>query len=386
MAEVSALALTDAEVAAWRDRFPVLSTSTYLINNSLGAMPADVPASLAEFAEQWATHGVESWTRHWLPEVRRVADLLGSLIGAPAGSVVVHQNVATLVSIVTSALDFTGPRNGVVFTELDWPSHAYHSEGLARRGANVTVVPTDGLTVDVERLCAAIDETTLFVPVGHVLFRSASITDVATVAARCREVGALCLVDGYHAAGHMPVDVEAIDCDLYTGGSVKWLCGGPGVGYLYVRPGLEEQLRPAEVGWLGHARPFAFDLEWEPAPGAMAWLGGTPSIPALYSARCGYAAIAEVGPERIRATSRRLTARLVEGALERGHTLRTPVDPDRRAGSVTIDLGDETEAASRRLIDRGIIVDFRPRAGIRVGPHFFNTLEECDALLDALDA
>jgi kynureninase len=376
--------LSDEEVAAWRRRFPILSTSTYLINNSLGAMPGATRDSLAEFAELWATKGVEAWTSDWLPEVRRIADLLGSLIGAPPGSVVVHQNVASLTAMVLAGLEPTDRRNRVVVTDVEWPSHRYLLEGYERRhGIEVVVVPTDGVHVETQRLLEAIDERTLFVPVSHVLFRSAFINDVTEVCARAREVGALSMVDGYHAAGHLPVDVGVIGCDFYVGGSVKWLCGGPGVGYLHVRPGLEG-FDPVEVGWLGHARPFDFSATWEAADGAMGWLGGTPSMPALYSAREGYAAIAEVTPARIRATSKPLTARLVEGALERGISVRTPLDPERRAGAVTLDLGEDTEAASRRLIDAGIIVDHRPGSGIRVGAHFFNTVEECDALLDAL--
>lgn len=376
--------LSDIEVARWRELFPTLSRCTYLINNSLGAMPAAVPGALATFARLWETKGVQAWASDWLPQVHQVADVLARLMGAPQGSVVVHQNVATLVSMVVSALDFRGERNKVVLTDAEWPSHAYLFAGQQTLGARVEVVPTDGVHVDSERLLAAIDERTLLVPVSHVLFRSAFINDVAAITERAHAVGALVLVDGYHAMGHMPVDVKAIGCDFYVGGSVKWLCGGPGVGYLYVRPGLEEALAPREVGWLGHARPFAFESEWEAADGALGWLGGTPGIPALYAAREGYRVISDVGPERIRATSRRLTAHLVQGALERGIEVRSPLDPERRAGGVTLDLGQETEAASRRLIDAGIIVDYRPNAGIRVGAHFFNTLEECDRLLAAL--
>ena len=376
--------MTDSEVAYWRTQFPTLGRSTYLINNSLVAMPASVPQSLAEFARQWEERGVEAWGIDWLPEVRRVADLLGGLMGAPAGSVSVHQNVATLASMVLSAVDFSGDRNGIVIADRDWPSHHYLAAGHTRLGAEVTVVPTDGLGIDAEAFAAAIDERTAIVIVSHVLFRTSAIIDVATIAAAARDAGALCLVDGYHAMGALEVDVAAIDCDFYVGGSVKWLCGGPGVGYLYVRPDLIGSLQPREVGWLGHAQPFAFDSAWEPAQGTMGWLGGTPAMPALFSAREGYKVITEVTPARVRATSLGLTARLIEGALERDVDVRTPLDPDQRAGGVTLFLGDETETVSRRLIDAGVIVDFRPGSGIRVGAHFFNTAEECDILLAQL--
>src|SRR3712207_6321224 len=267
--------------------------------------------------------------------------------------------------MVLSALDFSGARRKVVLADVEWPNHGYLLSGHAALGAEVKVIPTDGITLDLERFVRAIDEDTLYVPISHVLFRSSAIVDVAAVAARCREVGALCLVDGYHAMGHMPVDVQAIGCDFYVGGSVKWLCGGPGVGYLYVRPDLMSTLKPREVGWLGHARPFGFESDWEAAEGSMGWLGGTPGMPSLYSAREGYKIITEVTTARIRATSTPLTARLVDGVRERGFAVWTPLDPQQRAGAVTIDLGDETEKISRRLIERGIIVDYRPNAGIR---------------------
>jgi kynureninase len=375
--------LTDREVAAWRGRFPILSRCTYLINNSLGAMPDAVPAALAEFTDQWATKGVEAWAEDWLPAVDRTADLIGSLLGAPKGSVVVHQNVSTLAAMVCSALKPGRDRNRVVLADVEWPGHRYLLDAhAARDDLHVEVIPTDGVHLDADALAAALDERTLLVVVSQVLFRSACIVDVAAVCRQARAVGAVSLVDGYHAVGHLPVDVQAIGCDVYVGGSVKWLCGGPGVGYAYIRP--DSGLAPADVGWLGHARPFDFAAAWEPAEGALGWLGGTPAIPALYAARVGYGVIAEVGPARIRATSRPLTARLLEGALERGLQVRTPVDGDRRAGAVTIDLGERTAEAAARLVAAGIIVDHRPGAGIRVGPHFYNTVEECDALLAAL--
>lgn len=381
----AALPLSEDEVVAWRERFPILRRCTYLINNSLGAMPAGVSSSLGAFAAAWAIEGVEAWSTTWLPEVRRVADVLASLIGAPPGSVVLQQNVAALTSVVWGGVPFSAPRDRVVMTTAEWPGHRYLAGRWAERGVDVELVPAGPFGADLELLLEAVDERTALVVASHVVYTSSAIADVAAVAARCREVGALSLVDGYHATGHLPVDVERIGCDLYVGGSVKWLCGGPGVGYLYVRPGLAAPAwSPTAVGWLGHARPFAFEDAWEAGEGAFGWLGGTPSIPAVYAARQGYAAIAEVGPSRVRATSVPLTQRLVEGALERGASVRSPRDPAARAGAVAIDVGDGTEALSRRLIASGILVDHRPGAGIRVGPHFFSTAEEIDRFLAAL--
>lgn len=372
--------LSPGEVEAWRARFPVLSRSAYLVNHSLGAMPESVPASLAAFADDWATRGVLAWP-DWLAEARRVADLVGGLIGAPPGSVVVHQNVAALTATFLSALPGRD-RDRVVLAADEWPGHHYLLAEQRRRGWEPVVVPAgDG----VDALLEAVDERTALVLTSHVRFRDSRILDVAAVVARAHQAGALVLADGYHAAGAMPVDVVALGVDGYVGGSVKWLCGGPGVGWLYLRPGTQALLRPGSVGWLGHASPFMFGADWEAAEGAFGWLGGTPGMPALFAAREGYRALAEVGPARVRATSQVLTAHLVEGALARGLPVRTPLAPAERAGTVTIDLGPATEAAAARLAEDGIVVDARPGAGIRVGAHFFNTVEECERLLTAAE-
>jgi kynureninase len=294
----------------------------------------------------------------------------------------VHQNVATLTAMVLSSLAGDDGRDRVVLAADEWPGHHYLLAEQRRRGWEPVVVPS---LERVDALVEAIDERTALVLTSHVRFRDARILDVGAVVARAHEAGALVLADGYHAAGHMPVDVVALGVDAYVGGSVKWLCGGPGAGWLYLRPETQATLRPGTVGWLGHARPFDFASSWEAAEGAFGWLGGTPGMPALFAAREGYRALAEVGPARVRATSRVLTAHLVEGALARGLTVRTPLAPDERAGTVTIDLGDATMPAAARLAEDGIVVDARPGAGIRVGAHFFNTVEECERLLTAVE-
>ena len=375
--------LTDAEVASWRERFPILSTQTYLINNSLGAMPDTVPASLQAFTDAWATEGVEAWRTTWLPEVRRVADLLGSLMGAPQGTVTVHQNVASLMAILVSGIDW-GARDTVVISEIDWPSHHYLLEQHRRSRVHVVDEPDGAIGIDADRFCANIDERTALVVVSHVIFRTSAIVDVKRIVAKAHEMGAVVVVDGYHAMGHMPVDVMSLGCDFYVGGSVKWLCGGPGVGYMYVNPGVRERWRPWAVGWLGHDDPFAFSNEWQPGPGALGWMGGTPSIPSLYSARAGYEIIAEVGTDRIRATHEVLTTHLVAAARGHGFTVNSPLTVEHRAGGVTLSLGDRTAAAAERLIAEGIVVDYRPGGGIRVGAHFFNTIEELDRLVQAM--
>ncbi|HEX8002329.1 MAG TPA: aminotransferase class V-fold PLP-dependent enzyme [Mycobacteriales bacterium] len=372
--------------AKWRDEFPIVGRKTYLINNSLGAMRRSVRDAVAAYAERWETEGVEAWM-HWVPMMRSVADLVGGIIGAPPGTTVMHQNVAVLLGALASSLDFSGSRNGVVCTAMDWPGSHYLWTEHARYGARLHVVPSsDGIGVDAGAVCDAIDETTLVVSVSHVFFKSAYVLDVAPIVARAHEVGALVVLDSYQAAGIVPFSVTELGVDVCVGGSVKYLCGGPGNGWMYVSPSVAEALRPAQVGWFGHARPFGF--EWDAidyAPGVQRFTGGTPGVPAAYAAVPGYEAVREVGVERIRERSRSLTQPLLEGALERGFTVRSPADPDRRGGHVTIDPGD-SQRVHDELLARGFVVDHRPGVGIRVGPHFYNTAEECEAILDEMAA
>jgi kynureninase len=373
------------DLLAWRPEYPILGSKTYLINNSLGAMRGSVASALASYADAWATKGVEAW-HDWLPKMTEVADLVGSIIGAPPGTTVMHQNVAALLGAVASSFDFGGRRNKVVTTSMDWPGSHYLWTEHARYGAKLHVVPSDdGVGVDAQRVCDAIDDETLLVSVSHVLFKSAFVMDVAPIVARAHEVGALVVLDSYQAAGVLPFSVTDLGVDLCVGGSVKYLCGGPGNGWLYAAPGVVETLRPAQVGWFGHARPFGFEFDAvDYAPGVMRFAGGTPGVPAAYAAVPGYRAVAEVGVERIRERSLSLTQPLLEGALERGFTVRSPHDPARRGGHVTIDPGGDSQRVHDTLLARGFAVDHRPGVGIRVGPHFYNSAEECEAILDQM--
>jgi kynureninase len=376
----------DDELLRWRPRFPILESAVYLVNNSLGAMPASVPDALNQYAELWAREGVVAWNS-WLPLVREVGDLVGGLIGAPPGSVMMHQNVSTLVSIVASCFEYTGKRRRIVYSDVEFPTTHYFWQGQARLGAEVQYVPTDTqLQAPIERLLEAIDERTLLVPISHVLFRSSELIDARAVIEKAHRVGAYVLLDSYQATGLVPFDVSDLGVDFLVGGSVKWLCGGPGAGYLYVQPDLAEQLQPRECGWFSHARPFAFDMgEMEYAAGSDRFMGGTPGIPALYAAREGYRIINDVGVERIRQKSLRQTAHIIARAEDLGFSVNTPHEAARRGGHVTIDF-EGAEAVSQELIRRRFIIDYRPGAGIRVSPHFYNSDAECDAFLDEIVA
>jgi kynureninase len=375
------------DLLARRVDYPILDRkAAYLINNSLGAMHRDTAPRLAEYAALWDNDGVSAWAT-WFPEMGRVADLLGSVLGAPAGSTILRQSVADALNAVVSCVDFSGSRNRVVTTAADWPgTHYMWSEHCRRHGGELVVVPfdADGVMIDPQRVADAIDDRTLVVSVSLVQFRTSALLDVGPVRDAARRHDALLILDAYQAAGAVPVDVAANDIDVCVGGSVKFLCGGPGNGWLYVRPDLVETLRPSAVGWISHERPF--DFEWAEiayAPGVQRFAGGTPNVPAAYAASPGYQAIADIGIQRVRERSQSLTQLIVDGAIERGLTVRSPLDPARRGGHVTIDIAD-AQRVHEVLIERGFIVDFRPGGGIRIGPHFFSTADECTGVLEEM--
>ena len=359
------------ELLAYRERFPILRETTYLINHSLGAMPAEAERRLAEYARTWATRGIRAWGEGWWTMPMTVGDQIGRIVGASPGSVVMHQNVTVAEAIVLSCFDFRdeGARNRIVFEEPNFPSVRYLHQAQAARGAEIVVCPDDAAVVE------AIDERTLLVPISHVLFRNGEIQDVEAIVGRAHEAGAYVLLDAYQSAGIVPLDVTASDVDFAVGGSVKWLCGGPGAGWLYVRPDLAARLEPTYVGWQAHARPFAFEPELEYAEGAARFLTGTPNVPALYAATAGYDLIEEIGVERIREGSLRQTELLIRLCDEAGFEVGSPRDPARRGGTVTVRV-PEFEAVHKELAERSILCDFRPDAGLRLGPHYYNTEEE----------
>ena len=367
------------DLLRWRSEFPILGKTTYMISHSLGAMPARVYDRLREFADVWATRSVRAWDEGWWEMPLTVGDLVGRIIGAGPGEVVMHQNVSICQSLICSCFDFAPPRNKIVYQCLDFPSVIYVYEAQRRRGARICVVESDdGMTVPVERMLATIDEETLLVPISHVLFKSASLQDAKAIIDRAHAVGALVVLDCYQSAGTVPIDVKALDVDFVVGGSVKWLCGGPGAGYLYSRPDLRDRLEPTVTGWMAHREPFAFETgPIDYAPNAFRLLHGTPHVPALYAARSGYEIILEVGVERIRAKSQRQTQRLIELAEDHGLRVTCPRDPARRGGTVTIDV-EHGPAVTKELIRREVLVDYRPGAGIRVSPHFYSTDEEIE--------
>jgi kynureninase len=371
----------------FRAEFPILEHTTYLVSNSLGAMPRSVPGRLAEYAAEWGEQGVRAWERGWWEMPVAVGDEIAPLIGADPGTVAMVPNVTLGQATVVSAIDYPRERNRIVMTALDFPSVRYVYDGLARRlGAEIVVVPArgDGLGVDADAVVAAIDERTRLVAISHVLFRSAFIVDVAPIARRAHEMGALVSLDAFHAVGVIPVDVKTLGADFLTGGVLKWLCGGPGGSFLYVAPAVRNALKPALTGWQAHANPFAFDPDMEYTQSAFRWLGGTPVIPALYAATEGPRIVRAAGVEAIRAKSVRQTSRLIELADARGYPVNAPRQSARRAGTVALDVPHGAEVA-QSLVSRNVFVDYRPRAGIRIAPHFYTRDDELDSVVAMID-
>src|SRR5467141_453417 len=374
------------ELLEWRGEFPILDRTTYMISNSLGAMPRGVYDGLRSYADSWAERGVRAWEEGWWEMAVGVGDQIAPLLGVGPGDISLHQNVTLTQAVISSCFDFRGPRNKVVMVELEFPSIQYFYHGQQRFGARIEVIPTpDDIRIDLDKVLAAIDETTLLVPISQVLFRSSCIVDARAIIERAHRVGAHVILDVFQAAGAIPIDVRGLRADFAVGGVLKWLCGGPGVGYLYVREDLRAKLRPALTGWIAHRRPFDFEAgAIDAREDSFRYLNGTPHVPALYACQPGLDILNAVGIGAIRAKSARMTARLFEGAKSRGWRVNTPENPAERAGTVSIDCPHAYEV-SRELLAREILVDFRPKAGVRFSPHFYNRIEECDFALEQVE-
>jgi kynureninase len=381
----------------YRSEFPILDRTTYLISNSLGAMPRGVRDSLADYADIWATRGVRAWEEKWWMLALEIGNQIGALMNAPPNSVAIHGNVTQCQAVIASCFDFSGRRNKVVYSDLNFPSVMYFWQGQSRpagvheemsRGARVHMVSTDnGIEVPTERLLDAIDDETSLVPISHVIFRSSYINDAKAICEKAHRVGAHVVLDAFQSLGSgVPVDVQALGVDFVCGGVLKWLCGGPGVAYLYVRPDLAAKLEPKFTGWLAHENPFAFEVgPMRYTQGAYRFLNGTPNVPALYAAAPGLKILRELDMSAVREKSKRLTACIVSLAGERGWRVNAPRDPDRRGGTVAVDMPHSKEVCAE-LLKRDILVDWRPGAGVRISPHFYNTPDEIDRAFSAIDS
>jgi kynureninase len=382
--------LTPMDIAAptqarARDRFAGLDKNTWLVSHSMGAPPLAARDALVRYFENWADRGPEAWPR-WLDEVREIADGIGAIFNAPKNSVYLAPNVSILQSAIASALTFTPQRNEVVYEALQFPTLTYVWKAWEKMGAVTRCVPSDdGRTIPTERIIAAITERTAVVVLSHAYYQSAALIDVPAIIARAKQTGTLVVLDSYQTTGIVPFDVTALDVDIVVGGSHKWLCGGSGCGYIYVKPSIAHDFAPLVTGWFAHADPWAF----APAPmqysdTATRWATGTPTIPGYLVARAGHDLIREIGVHAIREHSMRLTKRISDAALERGLTVNSPLNPKARTGWVGIDLPDAHRIVEE-LIARRVIVDFRPGCGIRVSAHFYTSDDDVANFFSELD-
>ena len=381
MSDATATARVD-RLVEWRTEFPTVESTLYFVSHSLGAMPRAVEDELRRYALTWKTRGIRAWEEGWFALPTQIGDIVGGIFNAEPGTVSMHENVTVAEAIALSAVDFKAPRNRLVCTAEDFPSLLYLYEGLARRGAEIVRIASHaGRRIEEGDVIAAIDERTAVVALSHVLFRNSQIVDLAPIARRAREAGALTLIDAYQAVGTVPVDVRALGVDMLTGGSVKWLCGGPGAGYLYVSPRMRTRLEPAITGWLAHESPFDFDSgPTRRDPGARRFWTGTPGLPGFIAARSGYEIVARIGADAIRAKSLHQTARMIALADEYGLPVSSPREAARRGGTVVLDVPG-AEAACAALLAGDVLLDFRPGVGLRLAPHFYTRDEELELVM-----
>lgn len=380
-----------------RKEFPILEQCIYLISNSLGAVPRKAKDYLESFYSMWAEEGVSAWEREWWDISQKVGNQVASLLGAGRDEVTMAAN-ATLCHWIALSTQFKAAQAGkdkrdrIIMTEHDFPSVLYAVKRISDfTGWEIEVIESHGQPgIDAEAVLQKIDERTLFVATSHVYFKSAYIQDIKRIASKAREAGALTLIDGYHAPGVIPVDVKQLDVDFYIGGCLKWLCGGPGNAFLYVRPELADKLEPHLTGWFAHREPFLFSRDMNYTQGSYRFMSGTPPIPCLYAARAGLEIVQEIGVPEVRKKSLALTRLILDEIQKRDFQLFTPAEENLRAGSVSFGL-PHVFAVKQALSQRGVKVDFRKGEGkepdiLRIGPHFYSKEEEIEILFKEIEA
>lgn len=377
-----------AGLESYRDEFPVLTRKSYLISASLGPISGRARASLEGYLDAWAAKGApdEVWFEDVFPRMRGLKASFAHLAGCDADELAITTNVSIAISTIASALDFSD-RNKVVLSELDFPTDGHVWLAHHRRGVEIEWLRSrDGLTIPLEEYDRAIDDRTAVVMVNRVLYRSSAIVDAKEVCRIARERGALSFLDDYHGIGILPLDLHDLGCDAYVAGVLKWLCGGPGLAFLYVRRDLIPALEPAVTGWFGTAEPFSFDTEHLTYHAtARRFEHGTPPAPVFFLAQGGLDIVNEVTPERIRARQGELTDRVIDRADELGLPVRTPRERTARGGVVNVGVGADAGKICHALLGRDVCTDFRGD-GLRISPHFFNTEDDVDRCFEELRA
>jgi len=369
-----------------RHEFPILEHRNYLNSCSLGALSHRADAYLDEFRQQWHAMGASAWYEHWMGRLALLRERFQRFAGGADGSVALLPSTSSALSAVAESVHarVARGRNRVVCSELDFPTLGY--QWTVKPEVELVVLPSlDSATMDPQQYLEAVDERTLFLATSHVFFTTGFVQDLARLAAIAHEAGAYFLVDGYHGAGQVPLRLEEWRVDFYTAGPLKWLCGGPGLAYLYVRPDLIPELEPRITGWFAARNAFDFDIRtFQFHDDARRFEMGTPSLATVHTALGGQEIIDEVGIDVIRERNQALTALLVEGCESRGFSLTVPKEPEDRSAIVMIRHPDPPGAVAH-LAGEGIIVDHRP-GHVRVSPHFYNLEEEILGFLEALDA
>jgi kynureninase len=376
-----------------RDRFPILKRCVYLISNSLGAVPSQVEDDLLDFFRIWAEKGVSAWEEEWWGMSRRTGNELAAFLGADDDEITMMPNatIAHWVALSTCFTERNTKRNKIVMTDHDFPSSIYAVSEIAKgMGWTIDIIRGEGdFGIDTEELLQRIDETTLFVATSHVYFKSGYIQKIFPIIERAHRMGALTLIDGYHAPGTIPVHLSNLGVDFYVGGCLKWLCGGPGNAFLYVNKDLSVKAAPRLTGWFAHQSPFSFTESMEWSSGAHRFMSGTPSIPSLYTVSAGLNIIKNLGIGPIREKSLKQTRHIIDMARKREFSLFSPVEDEKRGGAVSLILNYGYQV-KQALGKRGIIVDFRKGKGrepdiLRVGPHFYTEDNEINEFFSALD-
>jgi selenocysteine lyase/cysteine desulfurase len=371
---------TPLDLRKLRAEFPILSARTYLNSCSLGALSRRSEAYLDDFRDRWHTMGASAWYEHWLGRIEDLRARVAAFWGAEPAETALLPSTSVALSVIAESVEI-GSRNRVVCSELDFPTLAY--QWAVKPGIELVVLRSpDGVRMDPEQYAEAVDGRTLFLATSHVFFTTGHVQDLGALAGIAHRAGAWCLIDGYQGVGQVPLDLSATGVDFYTGGPLKWLLGGPGLAYLYVRGDLVQKLEPRITSWFAAEGQFGFDLEgFRYRPDARRFEMGTPALPTVHTALGGQEIVDEVGIERIAERNRSLTGHLVGRCHETGLSLRLP-EPERRSAIVMVRHRDPAGAVAH-LARQGIIVDHRP-GHVRVSPHFYNTEEELDRCVEAL--
>ncbi len=367
----------------YRPEFPIFRSATYLNSCSLGALSERSRSALAEFADLWDRWGASAWYEHWLAAAQDVRSAFARLVGADESETALAPSISGALATVISALPFD-QRPRVITTELDFPTVIYQFLAKERFGVEVIVLESpDGVSVPVEAFADAIDERTALVATSHVYYTTGAIQDIRTLSRIAHDHGALCLIDAYQSTGQLPVDARELDVDILLTGALKWLLGGQGLAYTYVRRELIDTLVPTTVSWFGVEDQFSFESRsLQLRSDARRYELGTPAVPTIYTARAGLGLVEEVGVDRIRRRVSALTEDLIDKARVAGLSVRGASHPEQRSGIVMIEHSEPAEAV-RRLMAADVICDYRPGA-VRLSPHFYNTTDDNQKAIDLL--